>query len=172
MIILVYGLPGTGKSWLSRHLAREFHAIHLNTDIVRDELGKKGDYSQASRYQVYDQLMEQAGERLKQGRNVIIDGTFHKKEKRTSIREIARKSGKDIFFIEMQASEKTIAGRLEKKRDHSEADFEVYLKLKGESDYEGEQRLTLFSDAETEEEMITRVKDYIYGYQANQGPGR
>jgi predicted kinase len=57
MVIVVYGLPGTGKSWLSRRLAREFHAIHLNTDIVRDELGKKGDYSQASRYQVYGHLV-------------------------------------------------------------------------------------------------------------------
>jgi predicted kinase len=172
MIIVVYGLPGTGKSWLSRRLAREFHAIHLNTDIVRDELGKKGDYSQASRYQVYDHLLELAGERLKQGHNVILDGTFHKKEKRAAIREIAGKLGKDLFSLEMKASEKTIAGRLEKRRDHSEADFDVYLKLKGESDYAEEDRLILFSDAETEEEMITRVKDYIYGYQANQGPGR
>jgi predicted kinase len=163
MIIVVYGLPGTGKSWLSQRLGREFNAVHLNTDIVRDRIGKRGDYSQAAKKQVYGQLLEQAGEKLQQGGNVIVDGTFHKKEQRTRIREIARKSGKKIFFIEMQAAEKTIAGRLERRRDHSEADFNVYLKLKGESDYSGESRLVLFSDAGPDEEMITRVKEYIHG---------
>jgi predicted kinase len=170
MIIVVFGLPGTGKTRFSRQLANELNAVHLNTDIVRDELGKKGDYSEKSKQQVYDRMLEKSLKGLDSGHNIILDGTFHKKERREKIKNIARKTGNDIFFIEMKASKQTVAGRLKKKRIHSEADLKVYRKVKDESDRMDEDHLVLQSDSEPEEGMIIRAKNYIHGYQTNTCP--
>ena len=170
MIIVVFGLPGTGKTRFSRLLGNELNAIHLNTDIVRDELGKKGNYSEKSKQQVYDRLMEKSLKELDRGNNIILDGTFHKKDRREKIKNIASETGNDIFFIEMIASEQTIAGRLEKKRIHSEADLKVYRKVREESDIMEEDHLVLHSDSEPEEGMIIRAKNYIHGNQANTCP--
>jgi predicted kinase len=41
MIVLVYGLPGTGKTFFARHFAKETGAVHLNTDLVRGKAGCK-----------------------------------------------------------------------------------------------------------------------------------
>ena len=169
---MVYGLPGTGKTRFSRRLGNELNAVHLNTDIVREELGNKGNYSEKSKQQVYDRLMEKSLKELDRGHNIILDGTFHKKERREKIRNIASETGNDIFFIEMKASEQSIAGRLEKKRIHSQADLKVYRKVKGESDTMDEDHLVLHSDSEREEGMIIRAKNYIYGYQAHTCPGK
>jgi len=45
MIILVMGLPGSGKTTLSRELAAELGAVHWNADEVRGAFGTAGKFS-------------------------------------------------------------------------------------------------------------------------------
>lgn len=163
MLIVIYGLPGTGKSYFARHLEKETGAYYLNTDMIREKIDKKGKYDIKSKQEVYGKLMQRAKEELIRGADVIADGTFHKNSRRKEFTDIARETGHRIFFIEMKSDETTIKKRLEKKRKYSEADFEVYKQLRKEFETQPEVNLKLWSDSQTVDEMITKTKKLIYG---------
>lgn len=163
MLILVYGLPGTGKSYFSRKLKNILSANYLNTDVIREEIGKKGDYSEESKQLVYNKLYNETRNFLDKGEDLIIDGTFHKKERRTRLREIADETGHKFYSILMKADEDTIRKRLQKERKYSEAGFEVYEKIKAEFDEVTEGPLVLWSDRESIDEMLRKVKKFLYG---------
>ena len=85
MLLIVGGLMGTGKSTLATELAETFDIDVLSTDHIRHEmLGSskvpaaygKGYYEPDMRIRVYDELLRQAGERLKEQQSVLLDGTF------------------------------------------------------------------------------------------------
>ncbi len=161
MIILVFGLPGTGKSSFSKRLKGETRAHYLSTDIVRDKLNKKGNYDEISKQFVYDRLAEVAKTELSKGRDVIVDGTFHKYERRQMFIKIAKATGHELFLIEIKASGQTVKKRLEKKRKYSDADYEIYKKIKKEFDHEPRNHLVLWSDQENPGEMISKAMVYI-----------
>ncbi len=164
MIIVVFGLPGSGKTSFSRHLKKELNARHLNTDIIREEMNIKGLYDEKSKQEVYQRMITKAKEELDKGSDVILDGTFHKQARRQLVTGIAEKTGKNIFFIEIKALEESIIKRLKGKREHSEADFEVYEKIKKEFDSFESDHLILWSDSETPDKMLIKAKNYIHGY--------
>ena len=164
MIIVVFGLPGSGKTFFSMHLKKELNACHLNTDIVREEMNRKGMYDEKSKQEVYQRMILKAKEELDKGSDVILDGTFHKQARRQQVTGIAEKTGKNIFFIEIKASEESIIRRLEGNREYSEADFEVFEKIKKEFDSFKDDHLILWSDSETLDKMLIKAKNYIHGY--------
>jgi len=79
MLILVCGLPATGKSNLARNLARKLKAQVLNTDVVRKDLIKKPTYTDDEKELVYKVTFLIARYLILNRRNVVIDGTFYKK---------------------------------------------------------------------------------------------
>ncbi len=132
MIILVFGLPGVGKSYFSRQFAKEIGIRYLNTDIVRDRLNKRGQYDKQSKEQVYEELMKELEEGVRNDLDVLVDGTFHKKERRNRVRAIGREYDQPIFLIELKAQEEIAWERLKSKRKYSESDFQVYQRIKQE----------------------------------------
>jgi predicted kinase len=82
MIIVVFGLPGSGKSYFARHLQKKIDASFLNTDMIREELNIKGRYGEETKQRVYDEIKKRTTYHLEMGRNVLVDGTFHKKKRR------------------------------------------------------------------------------------------
>ncbi|HKI88208.1 MAG TPA: AAA family ATPase [Draconibacterium sp.] len=163
MIVLVFGLPGTGKTFISKKMAEETGAVHLNTDIIREKLGFTGHYDEKTKQQVYNELIKHVKLELKKGSDVIVDGTFHLENRRKQLEKIAKESGNEIHFIEMKVEEKTAAKRLKKSRKHSEADFEVYQQIKEEFETPEEKHLELWSDQDKTQKLIKKVKEYIYG---------
>ncbi len=162
MIVVVSGLPGTGKSYFSGRLAGKTGAVHLNTDVIREKMHKQGKYDSVTNQQVYDRLEKEMAEKVSMGNDVVIDGTFRKRSHREQFRKRAGEEGVPVFFIEMQAGDQTVRERLRKSREHSEADYRVYLKLKSRFDPYAEQRLVLRSDRLSTDEMIGKAKKYIY----------
>jgi predicted kinase len=53
MLILVCGLPASGKSTLSRNLAKKIGAHVLRTEVIRLELIKKPSYTPVENELVY-----------------------------------------------------------------------------------------------------------------------
>lgn len=161
MIILIFGLPGAGKTYFAEHLAKEESAVHLNTDIVREKLGFKGHYDEKTKQQVYNELFKQAKIELQKGADVIIDGTFHQKRRRKQVERMAEEMKQEIFFIKVETDEKTAKKRIKKERKYSEAGEDVYEKLKLE--FEPVERDFLKLESEKPREMIQKAKAYIYG---------
>jgi predicted kinase len=164
MIIVVFGLPGTGKSFFARQLQKKLNASYFNTDIIRDELGRKGHYDKNSKKLIYERLAEKTSEEVVKGAGVIIDGTFHKRELRDDFRQIAAKLDQKIYLVEVKASEQTVKKRLNEKREYSEADYKVYRQIKSEFEPEEEPHLILWTDRDDINKLIMRTKEYIYGH--------
>jgi predicted kinase len=163
MIIMVFGLPGTGKTYFAERFAGKINAVHLNTDIVREKLNFKGHYDEKTKQQVYNELFKQAQMEFKQGANVIVDGTFHLSRRREQLENLGKEEKMKMYYIEIKASEKTARKRLKKSRKHSEADPGIYEKIKAEFEPLNKDCLELWSDREDIKEMINKAEKYIYG---------
>ena len=132
-LILVCGLPGTGKSTVSKAIAEKTGAVLFNTDVVRKELFPRPAYTQEEKDLVYRMLFEMAEKFLKQSKNVVLDGTFYKKELRSRVKAIAQRNKSGFAIIEVVCSEKTAKCRLDdraKSESLSDADFCVYRKIR------------------------------------------
>ena len=49
MIILIMGLPGSGKTLLATELLKHTDAIHLNADVVRSDLSSDLGFTSSDR---------------------------------------------------------------------------------------------------------------------------
>jgi predicted kinase len=129
MMIIVFGLPGSGKSYFASRLADKINADYINSDKLRRMMIDKRTYTANEKLAVYDEMLKQALEAGKKRTNIVLDATFYK----NAIRKIfigGVENGADIRFIEVRADESLIRERLKKPREYSEADFEVYKKIK------------------------------------------
>jgi len=163
MVVLVFGLPATGKTHFSETLAKEINARHLNTDIVRHQLGKQGRYDPETKQLVYGKLLEKVSALINRDFDVIVDGTFHLKKRREQLRQIAREAGQDIYYILLRAMENTVKKRLQKRREYSEADLKVYRQIAISFEPVDEDHLELWSDKESLQNMIEKAKARING---------
>ena len=116
MVVIVFGLPGSGKSYFASRLAKKIEADYINSDRIRKEIFKKRTYSKEEKEAVYHKMLDTMKEDVDQNRNVILDATFHKKETRQLFMKEMEKKG-DIYFIEITAAKNIIRERL-KERGH------------------------------------------------------
>jgi len=133
MLILVCGLPGTGKTTVAKRIAMRTKSSLLSTDVIRRQLFKKPAYDQKEKEMVYGELFSRAERSLKNGKNVLVDGTFYMKELRDKVKKIAEKTGSEFRIVEVVCGERQIRRRLEKRNKAcsiSDADYCVYMKIK------------------------------------------
>lgn len=160
-LIAVTGLPGTGKTTFASALAAALGVKHINSDMVRHSLGKKGQYDRDAKAAVYDELLKQTEEYLKNRISVIVDSTFYKEELRKPYKDLSLKYTIPIKWIELKTDEKIIKNRVNKKRKYSEADFEVYLLIKQQWEPLTDHHLILQSDQLSTEKMMHQTLEYL-----------
>jgi predicted kinase len=160
-LVIVCGLPGTGKTTFAAALAHTIHAIHLNTDRIRHAMGRQGQYSIALKSAIYDSLLLRSKEALLAKKNIVLDGTFYKRKFRKAFIQLSNEMHTPIHWIEITASDQSIRERVSKSRPYTEADYSVYQKVKSEFDPLPTERLVLDSDLHTLEEMVKMAERYI-----------
>ncbi len=69
---LVMGLPGSGKTYLSKKLSDKLNAVWLNADEIRKKLND-WDFSLEGRLRQSKRMKNMADEYVKDGKNVIAD---------------------------------------------------------------------------------------------------
>lgn len=100
-LVIVGGGSGTGKTTVSRALARDLGAVVISTDDVRRELqdtgviaGAAGEfdsglYAPKNVAAVYNEVLERARHALTHGRSVILDGTWRDNRRRQQAHLVA-----------------------------------------------------------------------------------
>ena len=136
--IVVFGLSGSGKSFLSSLLHKHFGYEWLRSDVIRKELAGikpqqsakadfgKGIYTEDMTRRVYEEMVRRAKGLTEGGKKVVLDATFLKRWQR----ELVLKNFENPLFIFAWAPEEVIKERLSKRKDVSDADFNIYLKQK------------------------------------------
>ncbi len=160
MIVIVFGLPGSGKSYFASRFANVINAEYINSDRVRKEMFQKRVYSDDEKKAVYNKMLEQMKESIKQKKDLVLDGTFHKKNIREIFVEEMKGHG-GILFIEIKADENIIRERLKKERPYSEANFEIYQLISRQNESLAEPHLILKSTDDNIDEMISKAKEYL-----------
>ena len=161
MLIIISGLPGTGKTTFARALAQQRDISHFNSDIIRTELGLRGQYDTTTKEKVYAQLEYRTSRTLQQGGDVVVDATFYKNQLRAPYIKMAADRSTPLKWIELKADEATIKQRVTAKREYSEADFEVYRKIKKAYEPLSIPHLVLSSAQLSIEEMLEASEKYL-----------
>jgi predicted kinase len=130
MLLLVAGVPGSGKTYFADRLARAIGAVHCNTDSVRTELGLRGRYDLATKQRVYEALLDRARTALLAGQTVIVDATFHRADRRQAYYELAEELSIPLKIVEIRVEEAIALARVSQSRSDSEAGPAVYRRIR------------------------------------------
>lgn len=160
MIVVVFGLPGSGKSYFASRLAKMINAGYINSDRLRKDMFKDRTYSEEEKSAVYKAMVDKMKEAINQNRNLVLDATFHKNETRKRLIQDAERKD-DIFFIEVKADENIIKERLKEERPYSEADLEVYKFIRQQYEPMNEPHLILESTNKNLDNMLQKAVDYL-----------
>ncbi|NNC84070.1 MAG: AAA family ATPase [Flavobacteriales bacterium] len=161
ILILVTGLPGSGKTYFADHLAERLNIEHFNSDRIRRSIQGHPEYSDEDRMRVYQTMHEKVTELLDAGRSVIVDATFSKSEYRRPYLVWAQKKGIPVKVIALTAPEEIIQERVDRTRPDSDADFQVYQKLKTEYEPWEQSLLRLSNDGREIGLLIEDALDYL-----------
>jgi len=141
MLVIMSGLSGSGKTWVSSQLLARLPAIRIRSDVERKRLfgiaegaasGSgigEGIYSSQSGQDVYEHLFRTARLLLDTRHNVILDAAFLQQKFRDAALEIAAGRGYSVVIVDVRAPMALLRERLQWRResaaDASEADFDV-----------------------------------------------
>lgn len=121
LLIMLYGYPGSGKTFFARQLAEHMQVAHLHSDRIRGELFETPRYDKEEN-DVVEQLMDyMAGEFLGAGLSVAYDTNAMRASQRRLLRDMARKLKAIPLLIWFQMDPESAFARLG-KRDRRRAD--------------------------------------------------
>jgi predicted kinase len=102
LLILLYGFPGSGKTYFARQLTEHLQAAHVHGDRIRGELFDRPRYDKEEN-EVIAQLMDyMTGEFLGAGLSVIYDANAMRVGQRRILRDMARKAHAQPLLVWFQ----------------------------------------------------------------------
>ena len=111
-LMLICGLPGSGKTTLARQLAQEARAVRLSPDEWKHALGIDY-YDEEARVRLEDRLWRLAQELLTLGQSVIMENGFWAREERDELRLAGRTLGATVELHCLEVPVEELWRRLE-----------------------------------------------------------
>lgn len=123
-LVLVGGLPGTGKSTVAGCLADRFGAVVLSTDPLRKETAgldplesaaagfRRGLYDPERTDRTYQVLLRHAGHLLARGESVVLDASWISARHRRAAARLAEEHAAELVALQCRARPAVAAARM------------------------------------------------------------
>lgn len=143
-MVLVGGLPGTGKSTVAGAIADRMGAVLLRTDQIRRELPGvselatqagygRGLYESGHVHDTYREMLVRARTLAGHGESVVLDASWSSGDERASARKASRESGTALTELRCVAPLDVTAARIGTRTgDVSDATADVATRMSGE----------------------------------------
>ena len=181
LLLVNVGLVGSGKTTLTKMLARHMGMVVISSDVVRKTLAgipattpgsqelDSGIYTPDFSRLTYETMFKQAADWLKRGVPVILDATFVLASSRRAAREVALDHGADLVFLEHIISDEEACRRIKNRQGKpgnvSDGSIEVYFKMKKEfeplSETEAKDRVIIDCSGTTTENIL-KARHFIF----------
>ena len=133
VLIVVSGLPGTGKSFFSRRLAERVSLLILESDALRKILFSLPSHSAGESSQLFQKIHLLIEKLLKEGISLILDATNLSERFRERLYSIADRTNARLVMVLVEAPPEVVRQRLEGRagdpEDNSDADWSVYCQM-------------------------------------------
>jgi hypothetical protein len=135
-LIVVSGLPGTGKSFFCRNLAEKLPFLILASDALRKVLFPTPQYNEQENKRLFSACHVLIEELLRKGIPVIFDATNLLEHHREYLYRAAARAGAKLILVWVEAPPEVVRQRLLARertvvpQSDSEAGWEVYNKMK------------------------------------------
>jgi hypothetical protein len=132
-IIVVSGLPGTGKTYFSQRLAERLHYVILESDDLRKQLFSRPTYAPSESTYVFRIIHLLIQDLLKKGISLILDATNLTEKYRERLYNIAERADARLVLVNVKAPpelvQKRMKARAGKTGNKSDAGWSVYQQL-------------------------------------------
>lgn len=135
-VVVMVGLPGSGKSYLARTVAKRTPAVVLDSDAMRGVLFGEPKHTMREHARLFPALHVLMERLLERGNTVIVDATNLKEAHRRPYHKIAEKYGAPVVLVRTWAPwpviKKRLLDRVEARDadDRSTATVEVYEEMR------------------------------------------
>jgi predicted kinase len=139
-LVVLSGLPGSGKSHLARQISARYPIAVLNSDALRKTLFVRPAYSQKESARLFSSVHRLIEDLLRNGIPTLLDATNLKSAHRRPLYEIAKRTGARLLVVHVSAADAVIRGRLQARRaapgatDASDATVAVYEMMRREAE--------------------------------------
>jgi predicted kinase len=168
VVVVMAGLPGSGKSAVAEDLARALGCAVLSVDPVEAAMWRSGiDRGQPTGLAAYVVVEALAADQLALGHDVVVDAVNAVEPARDEWRQLAQRTGSVLRFIEVRCSDERVHRRRLESRNRGLGDFReptwesVQARRAGFSEWSDE-RLVLDSMLACEDNLRAAM-DYLAG---------
>ncbi len=165
VLMLISGLPGTGKTYFSRQLSERLPFVTLESDALRRVLIAHPNHSRPESARLFSSIHLICERLLKEGYPVIVDATNLTEKHRQHFYDIADRTGAKLVIVQVVAPESVVKDRLNKRKKEpdgkSDADWKVYLRMKKSVDKIRRKHYSLDTSVDYEnimEEIVEEIK--------------
>jgi predicted kinase len=134
LFVLLYGFPGSGKTFFARQITEQLAATHVQSDRIRAELFQNPTYGKDENHVVISLMNYMTGEFLNAGVSVVYDVNAMRASQRRALRNMAIKAGAEPVMVWLQIDTESAFQRAG-KRDRRKAD-DHYSQQLGRSEFD------------------------------------